>query len=144
MKIFTKNNSAKILSFAILVFPTIVYGASLIPCGQSAGTPDIIVNGVSYVTTNPCGFNDLIILANTIIHFLMIDVAVPLAALGFMYVGGRLVILQNKESEWEKAKEGFADIGKGFAIMLGAYVLIKTILFAFLDTSGGFTLFLFQ
>lgn len=143
MRIFNKKNFATILSFAFLVLPMIVYGAGLglIPCGE---TPFVLNSDPATTATHACEFNDLFRIANTIIHFLMIDVAVPLAALGFMYVGGRLVVLQNKESEWEKAKEGFADIGKGFAIMLGAYVLIKTILFAFLDTSGGFTLFLFQ
>lgn len=92
-----------------------------------------------------CTFNDLITLANRIIRFLMIDVAVPLAALGFMYAGARLVIFQNKEGEWTKAKEIFGDIALGFGIILGAYVLIKTVLFAFLSAEQvTFMQFMFQ
>lgn len=80
-----------------------------------------------------CGFNDLITLVNNVIHFIIYYIAVPLAALGFMWVGGNLVLNQNKESAWSDAKEKFWDIGRGFGIILGAYVLIKMALFAFLS-----------
>jgi len=91
-----------------------------------------------------CGFNHLIILANNIIKFLMFTVAVPLAELGFMWAGAGLVLNQNKESAWSEAKERFGNIAMGFGIMLAAFILVKLILSAFLNTKGGFTLFLFQ
>lgn len=138
MNITNKKISALILSFALLALPSVVYGAGLIPCG------DTIVGGVITPTTHPCGFNDILELANRVIHFLMIDVAVPLAALGFMYTGARLVLVQNKESEWTDAKKRIEDVAIGFGMILGAYVLIKTILYAFLNTGGGYTLFLLQ
>lgn len=131
MKIPHKKISTAILSLAIFVLPVAVYGASLIPCG------DNVINGV---VTNPCGFNDIITLANRVIHFLMIDVAVPLAAIGFMFSGAKLVLNQDKEGAWSEAKESFWNILMGFGIMLGAYVLIKVILLAFLNTDAGFTL----
>ena len=123
-----------ILSLAIFIVPSMAFGASLIPCGQRAGSDPITVGSASYETTNECGFNDLIILANIIIKFLMIDVAVPLAALGIMWAGGKLIINQNKEGAWTEAKESFGNIGMGFLIMLGAFVLIKLVLFNFLST----------
>lgn len=135
---------AFILSLSILFMPMAVYGASLIPCGQPAGTPDIVVNKTSFQTTNPCGFNDLIILANVIVSFLMYDIAVPLMAIAFMYTGARFILFQNKEEEREGAKKRAMDVLTGFGIMLGAYVLIKTILYQFINTSGGYTLFLLQ
>lgn len=144
-KILNQKTGATILSFAVLVIPSVAFGASLIPCGQPAGTDPIIVGNTSHVTTNECGFNDLIILANTIIRFLMIDVAVPLAALGFMWVGGNLVLNQNKEGAWSEAKESFGNIGMGFGIMLGAFVLIKLVLFTFLsDDQAKFVKFFFE
>lgn len=92
-----------------------------------------------------CTFDDVIKLANNIIKFLMYDVAVPLAALGFMFMGARMVLFPDKESEKTKAKEGAMDIIKGFAIMLGAYVLIKTVLFMFLTSDQTtFLGFMFQ
>lgn len=127
---------ATILTLAILIMPTVALGASLIPCGQPANTktPNITVGGASYDTTKECGFNDLIILANIIIKFLMIDVAVPLAALGIMWAGGNLIVNQNKEGAWTEAKESFWSIGMGFGIMLGAFVLLKLVFFTFLST----------
>ena len=144
MKTTNKKNTAMILAFAVLFVPMMAYGASLVPCGQPAGTPDIIVGGATYQTTNECGFNDLIVLANTIVRFLMYDVAVPLAAIGFMWAGGNLVLNQDKEGAWSDAKERFGNIAKGFGIMLGAYVLIKFVLYTFLNQAGGYTLFLLQ
>lgn len=117
----------QILSLAVLTLPLTASAQIGIPCNG----PD-------------CKFDDLLTLANRIVRFLMIDVAVPLAALGFMYTGGRLVLFQDKEGEWTKAKESFWDMGMGFGIMLGSYVLIKAILYAFLNTDKGFTLFLIQ
>lgn len=143
--ILNQKISTTVLVLTVLALPVVVYGASLIPCGQPAGTPAIIVGISPHVTTNPCQFNDLFILANLIIHFLLYDVAVPLAALGFMYAGGRLVIFQDKEGEWTKAKGIFEDIALGFGIILGAYVLIKTVLLAFLTTEQvTFMSFMFQ
>ena len=121
-----------VLSLAIFIVPSLAFGASLIPCGQRAGSDPITVGGASYETTNECGFSDLIILANIIIKFLMYDVAVPLAALGIMWIGGNFIINQDKESARTEAKKRFGDIVMGFLIMLGAFVLIKLVLFTFL------------
>ena len=131
--ILNQKITAGIASAVVLVIPLLANSQVGIPCGDfTAGQKE-------------CGFNDLIILANNIIKFLMFSVAVPLAAIGFMYTGGRLIVMQSKESEWEKAKTGFADIAMGFGIMLGAYVFIKTILFAFLtQEQPSFMQFLFQ
>lgn len=124
MKIINKKTIATLFSLAVFILPTIVYGANLIPCGNVK---------VDNVVTDMCTFDDLIRLANSIIRFLMYDVAVPLAALGFMYSGARLVLFQKKEGEWTSAKERFWDVAMGFGYMLGAYVLIKTVLFWFLS-----------
>ncbi len=126
-----KKTFASVLYFSVLVsflLPMYVSAQVGIPCDG----PD-------------CGFDDLIVLANNIIKFLMFSVAVPLAAIGFMWVGGNLIINQDKEGAWSKAKGSFWDIAMGFGIMLVAYVLIKTVLFAFLtEESASFVQFIFQ
>lgn len=92
-----------------------------------------------------CGFDDLIMLINNVIKFLIFAVAVPLAALRFMYAGAILVLNPNKEESKTKAVNIFQGVGIGFLVMLGAYVLIKTLLFAFLtDDQAGFMQFMFQ
>jgi len=142
MKILLNKNIASVLAFAVLTVPAVAFGAGLIPCGQPDGSLSVTVGNTLYPTAHPCGFDDLIILANIIIHFLMYSVAVPLAALGFMYSGAKLVLNQDKESAWSETKESFWNIAMGFAIMLGSYVLIKVILFNLLKTDAGFTSFL--
>lgn len=126
-----KKTLASILSLSILsiiFLPAFVSAQVGIPCYDGQ-----------------CTFDDLIILVNNIIKFLMFSVAVPLAAIGFMWMGAKLVLLPNKESAMTEAKDGVMSIVKGFAIMLGAYVFIKTILYAFLtDEQAGFMNFLFQ
>ena len=126
----------------IFAIPFVVGAAGLVPCGGPSGDTYLDSAGVPRDASHSCGFNDLVVMANTIVHFLLYDIAVPLAALGFMFVGGRLIINQDKEGEWSKAKEAFGDIGKGFLIILGSYVLIKFAIAQFLNTEGGFTLFL--
>lgn len=128
----------------VLVFPLMVSSAGLVPCGGPAGDMYTDNQGNMQDASHPCGFDDIIIMANTIIHFIMYDVIVPLIAIAFMYVGGRLVLFTEKESEWSKAKESFKNIGIGIFIVLGSFLLIKFILFQFLNTDAGFTLFLLQ
>ena len=130
MNISIKKISASVIAGAILSMPLLGMAQIGIPCGGPGQAE--------------CGFNDLLILANNIIHFIIFSVAVPLAALGFMWAGAGLVLNQNKESAWSEAKGRFSDIAMGFGIILAAFVLVKTILYAFLNTKGGFTLFLFQ
>ena len=119
---------AMLLSTAVLALPVVAWAQVGIPC-----------DGPN------CDFNSLIQLINNIIKFLMFSVAVPLAALGFMFMGGKMVISSNKESAKTEAKEGIGLIIKGFLIMLGAYVFIKTILFMFItDEQKTFMNFMFQ
>jgi len=128
-----QKTSATIVAFAIFALPVVVWAQVGIPCGDIASGQ------------KECGFNDLIILANNIINSLILKVAVPLAALGFMWVGGKMILSPNKESAKTEAKQSFANIAMGFGIMLGAYILIKTVLFAFLtDEQTSFMQFMFQ
>ena len=117
-----KKTFSSILAFTIFALPLVVSAQLGIPCGSDTPPAD-----------HPCGFNDLLVLVNNIISFLIYYIAVPLAALGFMFTGANLVINLNKESAWSDAKGRFWDIGMGFGIILGAYVLIKMVLFAFLS-----------
>lgn len=138
MKITKQKFGAMLVTGFIFSIPLFVSAAGLVPCGDSAS----VVNGVQIPAQPPCDFNFLIKMANNIIHFLIYDVFVPLSALMIMYAGGRLALMPNKEEERNKAKEIFKNIGIGIAIMIGAFVLIKFVLYQFLNTDAGFTLFL--
>lgn len=115
-----KKIGISILAGIIIGMPILVSAAGLVPCG-GVGEKD-------------CDFNQLMVMVNDIIKFLFKDVALPLTAISLMYIGGRLVLYQDKAGEWKKATEAFADIGIGFGIMVGAFVLIKFVLSQFLAT----------
>lgn len=115
------------LLLAVFVLPLVTAAQVGIPCNG----PD-------------CTFDSFIMLINNVVKFLMFSVAVPLAAIGFMFVGSKLVLNRDKEGAWSEAKESFTNIIIGFLIMLGSFVLIKFILLQFLNTDQGFTLFLLQ
>ena len=117
----------------IVWLPFIVSASGLVPCGGGGTPPE-----------PPCDFSQLMVMANKIISFIIYGVAVPLAALGFMWAGADLVLNQNKEGAWSTAKERFGDIAIGFFVILGAFLLIKFILYQFLNTGAGFTLFLIR
>lgn len=121
-----KKIGGAMLAGGILMVPLLALGASNL----------IVCDGPK------CGFNDLVKLANVVIKFLFIDIAMPLVALGIMYAGARLIIFQNKEKEKTAAKEMLTNIGYGFALMLGTFVLIKFVLSQVL--SVGFTTFLLE
>lgn len=110
---------------ALLVGPLAVNAAGLVPCGgtDATGNPE-----------NACTFNDLILMVNKLVQFALYTLAIPLTALAFMYAGARLVLFPEKEHEWSDAKERFLDIGKGFAIIMVAFLGIKFVLFTFLTT----------
>ncbi|MBI5078192.1 MAG: hypothetical protein HZB11_02400 [Candidatus Yonathbacteria bacterium] len=115
------------LSLSVIVLPVVAVAQVGIPCNG----PD-------------CTFDSFIMLINNVVKFLIFSVAVPLAAIGFVFAGAKLVLNQDKEGAWSAAKESFWNIGIGFLIMLGSFVLIKLILYQFLNTAEGFTLFLLQ
>jgi hypothetical protein len=126
MNIKLKKIGGVVLAGIVLAVPVFSFGASNL----------IVCDGIH------CNFNDLIKLANVVVKFLFIDIAMPLVALGIMYAGARLIIFQNKEKEKTAAKEMLTNIGYGFALMLGTFVLIKFVLSQFL--SVGFTTFLLE
>ncbi len=110
-----------------------VAGAALHPAAATGLVP---------CDTN-CGFNDLMILANNIIDFILYKVVVPLIALGFMWVGGNLIFNQEKVSAWDEAKKSFLVMAQGVFIIIGAFLLIKFVLFQFLtEEQATFTRFL--
>lgn len=114
----------------LFLLPTFAGAAGLVPCGDKGEAQ--------------CGFNDLIKLANEVVNFLVYGVCIPLAALGFAWAGGSLVIFRDKEGAWTEAKGRFEYIGLGFFWILAAFVMVKAFLYAFLNTDAGFTAFLLE
>lgn len=85
-------------------------GAGLVPC------------------TENCGFSDVFKLINNVIHFILFDMAIPIAAIMFAYAGFLLITSGGETSKRTKAKKIFTNVAIGLIIAVAAFLIIKTIL----------------
>jgi hypothetical protein len=77
-----------------------------------------------------CNFNKFMELINTVISFILFNLAVPLAAIMFAYAGVKLLFSGGEKSDARtKAKEIFTNTVIGLALAAGAWLIIRTILF---------------
>lgn len=115
-----------IIIFAFLallsVTPFLAHGADsgLIFC--NTGAPN--ANGKF---ANECNFASLIELVKRIINF-VVKFATLLASLGFIYAGFLLIMDQGSEKNVQKAKNIMTNIAIGFAYILGAWIIVYTII----------------
>jgi hypothetical protein len=119
------NPLLTIFTFLILVTPSLVLGADnvtqdgiytgggLIPCGQTAD--------------NPCNSCHLVILANTIVKWVIGITFLIFAGMG-VYTGVRMVTSGGNAHAKEDAKEMFTNLIIGLLIILGAWLMIDTLL----------------
>lgn len=108
--------------FSVLLMPTFS-SAVLVPCGVT-DTPTLAVHP-DYA--RPCDFNALMDLINIIIHFILFNLAVPIAAIMFAYAGFLLITAQGGEAK-TKAKNIFTNAVLGLVFAAAAYLIIRTLL----------------
>lgn len=83
---------------------------------------------ISKLVKNPCGFDDIMHLVNNVIHFILFDLAIPIVAIMFAYAGILLVTSGGDTGVRTKAKGVFLNAAIGLALMVGAWLIIRTIL----------------
>jgi len=83
-----------------------------------------------------CTFNSLITLAIRIINFLTV-LSASLAAISFCYAGFLLITSGGDPGARKKAQEIFTKTAIGFAFVLGAWVIVYTLVNT-LTVGGGF------
>ena len=91
-----------------------VAAAGIIPCDGS--------------TSSPCDFDALIVLAGNIIQFLIVAVALPLAAISFAWAGIKLMTARGNENTIREAKAIFWYVLIGLIVVLAAWLLVYAIL----------------
>lgn len=128
MSIINQKNSVTVLSGLVFAIPVFAMAQIGLPdCGAE------------------CGFNDLMALVNRIIQFIVFQVSVPLAALGFMWLGVQVLLHPNEAAAKSKAKEIAGNIAMGFGIILAAFLIIKFVLYQFISEDyRSFLDFIFQ
>lgn len=129
--IFNKmiNNKNKYLfkTIAISVFIlflfniSITYGAGLVPCGGG--------------TEPACDFNQFIIMAQTVINFIL-GLSVTVAVIMFTYAGVLYLTASGAQDQIKKAHKIFTNVLIGFIVIISAWLVINTIANALLDKTN--------
>ncbi len=87
--------------------------------------PLIVCDG-ALGTSDPCGYDDLIELANVIINNFTV-IAVLGASIAFIYVGIKLLTSGGDVGAMKDAKDTGTNVLKGLFFVLAAWVIVKTI-----------------
>jgi len=120
---FGKNTAiAWWVGIFLLAIPLIGFAAGLVPCGGPAPEPK-------------CDFNQLILLAQKVINFMIFDLAAPLAAVAFAIAGIMMLTARDNEQQVTKAKQIFWYVFIGFIIALSAWLIVKLIVNTLVDPS---------
>ena len=114
----------------VIALPIVVAAeTNLVFC--NTGKPDASGN----FSTN-CGFPELIDLAQRFINFLILKIAIPVAAVSFSYAGYLILTAAGNSGQVAKGKEVFVKVGIGLMWMLAAWLVVDLILTALLSNSG--------
>lgn len=133
---YIKNLLTIGFSYVFLITPFLVSAQSegiagkLIICNKTA--EDVKTN-----SQNACDFNDLIVVANLLINVL-ITLALSVTVLVLLITGAKYLVAGSSDSK-QVAKEAFVNLAKGFAFILGAYLIVNT-LFAIAGVDTAFKL----
>jgi hypothetical protein len=117
IKQFVIRNSAFLIILLLLVMPVLSFAAG--------DPPD---SGLIPPCSPNCGFNDLLTLVNTVIKFILFDLALPIAAIMFAYAGFLLVSSGGSTEARGKAKEIFTNTLLGLIFAVAAWLIINSIL----------------
>jgi hypothetical protein len=104
-----------LLFMTILILPSLTFAGGLVPCGGGGGE-------------NPCNLCDLVKLADSIIKFLIYDVALPLAGIGILISGILFLTAGGNEEQIKKGKKAFRYVVVGLLLVLAAFLIIDTIM----------------
>lgn len=133
MNIFLLLNRKSIFSFVLIGIFLIIFMAPVIVFALPSDVPDELVPCNTTNNPDPCDFCDLFTLAQNIINFLVFF-AVILATLLFVYVGFLYLTAGDNSAQITKAKSILIKVLIGFIVVLGSWLIVDTIMKAFLDT----------
>ena len=98
----------------------------LIPCGTKAALADDNPNNDVCEGLN--GWNNLMTLVNNVVNFVLFKLALPIAAIMFVYAGFELVTSGGSSEKKSKAKKIFTNVAIGLILAAAAWLIVNTIL----------------
>jgi hypothetical protein len=120
-----KKLSLFALSFGLILtsyflIPAFANAANLIPCTNTPGTGGVVP------ASDVCDFNALMQLVSNALKFL-VELALPLATITIIYAGF-LYLTTAVSDQKSKAKTMLINVVIGFAVLLAAFVIVRTII----------------
>jgi|SRR3989338_5157478 len=104
-----------LLIFLTLLLPFVSFAVELVPCSNS--------------DTQPCDFYAFLKLINNVIYFILFYMAIPIAAIMFVYAGFLLVTAGGEvASARTKAKNIFTNALIGLVLAAACWLIVRTIL----------------
>ena len=129
-----------ILSFTLMSLPLFVSYAqnavseNLIPCGQSVRGADGKMS-----ITNPCDYNDFLLLIKKVFDFLAVKIAVPLAAATIVIGGAIMMMAGSNSGKRDQAKKIIWAAVWGLVIVMTSVLIVKLIFDTLVDPNSGYT-----
>jgi hypothetical protein len=91
--------------------------------------------------SNPCDFADLMLQIQKVITFLLVDIAIPMAAIAFAYAGFLFMTSGGNSGQVERAKGIFKKVFIGSLIALAAWLIVKAVMMGLGFKDGEFKTF---
>ncbi len=126
MKLFLKTSLLTLFLLIFTILPVISSAQSgLVPCGTESYPKG---HEKEYQLVNPCGYAHIFDLINGVVNFLLMVIALPLAAIMFAYAGFLFMFSGVQPEQRTKAKKIFGNVALGFILAIAAWLIIHTIL----------------
>ncbi len=109
--------SVVILMIVLLILPAMssVSAQGLVNCGKTI--------------EDPCEFDDVVTLIHNLMNFILINLSIPIAAIMFVYAGFLMLVPGGESgSKRSKAKNIFTNAVLGLLLVVGAWLIVNTLL----------------
>jgi hypothetical protein len=131
------------LTVVALAGPSVAFAQGVVSPETGAGTYDntggqrdsYTGNSGIVICQENCGWDDLIILVNRIVNWLVAFLSV-IAVIVMVVAGFKMVTSGGNTSAWESAKSMFTNVVIGFILVLAAWLIVDTVL-SLLTSCGG-------
>ena len=95
---------------------------------NNSNTPPTDENNGLVPCQDNCDWDKLLLLVNNVVHFILFDMLVPIAAIMFCYSGFLMLTSGGNPDGKKKAKSIFSNVVIGLIIAIAAWLIIETLL----------------
>lgn len=95
---------------------------------NNSNTPPVDEKGGLVPCQDNCDWNNLLLLVNNVVHFILFAMLVPIAAIMFCYCGFLMLTSGGESAKKTQAKKIFSNVVWGLVIAVAAWLIVETLL----------------